>query len=121
MAKLEGGIRAVLAYVEAFNRRDVEALLGLVAEDCRFEDFSPAPDGMVHAGKESIAIHYRALFQQPDAGILEVEEAFGLGFRCILRWRLKRADGISASVRGVDIFQVKHGLINEKLSYAKVG
>ncbi len=120
MAKLEGGIRAVLAFVEALNRRDLGALLCLLDEDCRFEDFSPAPDGTVHVGKESITVYYRALFEESDPGIIEVEEAFGLGFRCVLRWRLKHAGGISACVRGVDIFQIKHGLINEKLSYAKV-
>ena len=50
-----------------------------------------------------------------------IEEVFGMGRRCIVRWR---GDGMGASgapghVRGVDVFQVRDGLITEMFSYVK--
>jgi hypothetical protein len=41
--------------------------------------------------------------------------------RCVMRWRYQwvDAEGKNGHVRGVDIFQLKNGLICEKLSYVK--
>jgi hypothetical protein len=38
-----------------------------------------------------------------------------------MRWRYEwvDAEGLPGHVRGIDIFQVKNGLISEKLSYVK--
>jgi hypothetical protein len=38
-----------------------------------------------------------------------------------MRWRYDWVDerGVSGHVRGVDLYQVKNGLISEKLSYVK--
>ena len=51
----------------------------------------------------------------------EVEEAFGLGFRCVLRWKDSWVDrdGERMQERGVDIFDVRNGSIKEQLSYMK--
>lgn len=121
LSRLEGAVRSVLAFHEAFNRQDVEAMLQLVSPDCVFENASPAPDGTRIAGRENLAQFWQAYFTGSPRARLHIEEIFGLGYRCIMRWRLERgeADGQQSHVRGVDIFLVQNGLIHEQYSYLK--
>ncbi len=121
MAKIEAAMRVVLAFNDAFNHHDVPAMMALMTDDCVFENTSPAPDGTRYAGKAAVTQFWQDLFRaSPDAHI-HVEEIFGLGWRCVLRWRYDWVDaaGQPGHVRGVDIFTVKDGLISEKLSYVK--
>lgn len=121
LSRLESAIRVVLAFNEAFNRHDVEGIMRLMSEDCRFENTEPAPDGTVYQGQEAITRFWREFFRKSPAAHIEIEEIFGLGKRCIMRWRYEWEDeeGKPGHVRGVDIFRVKDGLICEKLSYVK--
>ena len=121
MAKLEFAIRVVLSFHDAFNRHDVAGMLDLISDDCVFEDSSPAPDGTVYSGKQAIAQFWQDFFGQPAQARLKIEEVFGLGNRCILRWRYDWVDPleIKGHIRGIDIFQVQNGRISEKLSYTK--
>lgn len=121
MSKLESGLRIVLEYNEAFNRHDVAGMLQFLSQDCLFETTGPAPDGAVCSGKAAIAQYWQEFFRESPAGHVEIEEIFGMGLRCIMRWKYTwgNAGGSKAHVRGVDIFQIKEGLICEKLSYTK--
>ena len=121
LSRLESGVRLVLAFNEAFNRHDVAGMMQLMSDDCVFENTAPAPDGTVYSGKEAVMRFWQDFFRDsPDAHI-EIEEIFGLGMRCIMRWRYDWEDaaGEKGHVRGVDIYQVKDGAIREKLSYVK--
>jgi limonene-1,2-epoxide hydrolase len=121
MAKIETGIRTVLEFNEAFNRHDVEGMMRLMSDDCVFENTAPAPDGTRYSGKAAVTQFWQEFFSSsPDAHI-EIEEIFGMGLRCIMRWKYTWVDdaGRHGHVRGVDIFAVQHGLIREKLSYVK--
>jgi predicted SnoaL-like aldol condensation-catalyzing enzyme len=93
----------------------------LMSDDCVFENTSPAPDGTMYAGKDAVTQFWQGFFHESPQAHIEIEEIFGLGYRCIMRWRYKWMDpaGKKGHVRGVDIFQVKDGLISEKLSYVK--
>jgi hypothetical protein len=121
MARLESAIRVVLEFNEAFNRHDVEAMMQLMSDDCVFENSAPAPDGMAYSGKEAVTQFWQNFFRESPHAHIKIEEIFGIGFRCIMRWRYDWVDaaGIKGHVRGVDIFLVKNGLIREKLSYVK--
>ena len=121
LSKLESAMRVVLAFNQAFNRHDVAGMMELMNNDCVFESTYPAPDGAVYSGKEEIAQFWQDFFQKSPQAHIEIEEIFGLGLRCIMRWRYSWVDakGETGHVRGVDIFQVKDGLISEKLSYVK--
>ncbi len=121
MSKIEGGVRTVLAFNEAFNRHDVAGMMALMSDDGRFENTYPAPDGTVYAGKEVVTQFWQEFFQNSPQAHIEIEEIFGLGFRCVMRWRYEWVDesGNKGHVRGVDIFQIKNGLIAAKLSYVK--
>lgn len=116
MAKIESGMRVVLDFNEAFNRHDVSKIADLLRADCVFETTNPAPDGSIYKGKEAIIEYLKSFFQRSPQAHMEVEEVFGMGLHCILRWKYTWGEG---HVRGVDIFKVEEGLICEKFSYVK--
>ena len=121
MSKLETAMRLVLAFNEAFNRHDVAGMMQHMSDDCIFENTYPAPDGTVYAGKEAVARYWQDFFDKSPHARIEIEEIFGMGERCIMRWRYRWIDpaGHEGHVRGVDIFRVRDGLIHKKLSYVK--
>ena len=121
MSKLESAIRLVLEFNEAFNRHDVAGMMQLMSDDCVFENTDPAPDGTVYSGKEVVTQFWQDVFRESPYAHIEIEEIFGFGERCIMRWRYSWVDmgGGKGLVRGVDIFRVRNGSIREKLSYVK--
>jgi len=122
MSKLEGALRTVLEFNEAFNRHDVAGMMKLMSDDCVFENTSPAPDGTIYTGKAAVTQFWQDFFRESPQAHIEIEEAFGLGLnRCVMRWKYGWVDATNnkGHVRGVDIFEVKDGLISQKLSYVK--
>ncbi len=121
MSRVENAIRTVLEFNEAFNRHDVAGMMALMSEDCVFENTAPAPDGTMFAGKAAVTQFWEIFFQESPHAHIDIEEIFSAGYRCIMRWRYEwtNASGEKGHVRGVDIFQVKNGLIIEKFSYVK--
>jgi predicted SnoaL-like aldol condensation-catalyzing enzyme len=121
LSKLETAMRIVLAFNEAFNRHDVSAMMELMSDDCLFENTNPAPDGTVYRGRAAVSEFWQDFFRESPQARIKIEEVFGLGQHCILRWRYEWTDleGKPGYVRGVDIFKVQDGLIHEKLSYVK--
>lgn len=121
LSRIETAVRVVLEFHQAFNRHDVAGMMQLMSADCRFENTTPAPDGMVYVGKTAVTQFWQEFFRQSPQAHIEVEDIFGLGLRCVTRWRYDWVDasGQKGHVRGVDIFQLKNGLICEKLSYVK--
>jgi hypothetical protein len=121
MERFESAVRDVIAFNEAFNRHDVAAMMQLTSDDCVFENTDPAPDGTLYTGKAAITQFWQDFFTQSPHAHIKIEEIFGLGFRCVMRWRYDWVDeaGNEGHVRGVDIYRVQEGSICEKLSYVK--
>ncbi|BAM00231.1 MULTISPECIES: nuclear transport factor 2 family protein [Caldilinea] len=121
MSKVEEAMRAVLAFNDAWNRHDVEGMMRLMSEDCVFENTYPPPDGTVYSGKAEVTQFWQTFFQQSPLAHIEIEEIFGAGVRCVMRWRYTWVDaaGQEGHVRGVDLYRIKGALICEKLSYVK--
>jgi predicted SnoaL-like aldol condensation-catalyzing enzyme len=121
LSRSESAIRIVLEFNEAFNRHDVAGMMQLMSDDCIFENTEPAPDGTVYSGKEEVRQFWQDFFHQSPHARIEIEEIFGFGMRCVMRWRYEWVDvaGKKGHVRGVDIFRVKDDFICEKLSYVK--
>ena len=116
MSKIESGMHIVLEFNEAFNRHDVAGMMGLMADDCIFENTDPAPDGTVYSGKETVTKFWQDFFRESPHAHIDIEEIFGMGLHCIMRWRYTWGEG---HVRGVDVFKLRENLICEKLSYVK--
>jgi len=121
LSRLEAAVRVALKFNEAFNRHDVAGMMQLMSDDCVFENTAPAPDGTVYTGKAIVTQFWQGFFRESLQAHIDIEEIFGLGNRCIMRWKYEWVDGTGKAghVRGVDIFQVKNGAISEKLSYVK--
>jgi hypothetical protein len=123
LSRIENATRTALDFNAAFNRHDLPGMLALVSENCILECATPAPNGERLQGKAELTRYWSRLLQDsPQIQIqLQIEEIFGLGMRCILRGRFSGLDetGRLIQVRGVDIYQLREGLICEILSYRK--
>lgn len=121
MSRIEAAVRTLLKFCEAFNRHDVDGMMSLVGDDCILESAEPAPDGMVYAGKEAIVQRWRDFLRESPEAHLEVEEIFGLGERCVLRWKYTwtATGGEEKHIRGIDVFRVSNGCIRRQLAYIK--
>ena len=121
MSQIEEAIRVVINFNEAFNRHDVEGMMQWMSDDCVFENTNPAPNGTTYSGKETVTQFWQNFFRESPHAHIEIEEIFGMGKRCVMRWIYNWEDetGKKGHVRGVDIFQVREGLITEKFSYVK--
>ncbi len=102
LARLETALRVVFAFHQAFNRHDIAGMMQLMSDDCVFENIAPAPDSAVYAGKEAITQFWQDFFRESPQAQIEIEEIFGLGERCIMRWRYNwlNADGEEGHFRG---------------------
>ena len=116
MSKVEEAMRVVMQFNDAFNQHDVPAMMALMSEDCLFENTAPAPDGTAYKGQADVRQFWESFFQGSSQAHIDIEEIFGLGEHCVMRWKYNWGSG---HVRGVDIFKVRQGLITEKLSYVK--
>ena len=121
MSKIESGMRVVLEFNEAFNHHNVAGMMKLMTDDCIFENTDPAPNGTLYSGKEAVTQFWQDFFRESPNAHIEIEEIFGMGLHCIMRWRYAWVDpaGQQGHVRGVDVFKLRENLISEKLSYVK--
>ncbi len=112
---------AVARFAAAFGRGDVDAIMGLMTEDCVFEATGPAPDGGRHVGAEDVRRQWERLFTDTNDPQFSTEEWFVCGERAVLRWTYGWTgdDGAPGHVRGVDVLRLRDGKVAEKLSYVK--
>jgi uncharacterized protein (TIGR03086 family) len=106
---------AVARFSAAFDRRDVDAVMAAMTDDCVFESTTP-PDGTRHEGQPAVRAAWNDFFRSSADARFVTEEQVLCGDRVMARWRYTWADG---HVRGVDIFRVRDGRVAEKLSYVK--
>ena len=109
---------AIARFGAAFDRCDVDAVMAAMTTDCVFESTSP-PDGQRHEGQAAVRQAWTELFAASGSAVFETEELIVCGERAVARWRYTWAPGPDGHVRGIDIFEVRDGLIAEKLSYVK--
>ena len=104
-----------------FNRRDVDAVMAAMTDDCVFESTYPPPDGQRFEGQEAVRGAWEDLFRSSPDATFETEERFAVDDRCTARWiyRYSGEDGVTHHIRGVDVFRVRDGKVAEKLSYVK--
>jgi predicted SnoaL-like aldol condensation-catalyzing enzyme len=121
MSQVEASIRVVLRFYEAFNRHEAAAMAALTGEDCHFESSAPAPDGAAHDGRAALTQYWQTYFSEHPQAHVDVEDIFGLGLRCVARWRVTWQDtaGQAQTMRGAAVFRVQEDLIQEHYAYIK--
>jgi ketosteroid isomerase-like protein len=90
LSRLEAGLRVVIAFNKAFNRHDVTGMMALVSDDCILEHNHPAPDGTVYSGKATVTQFWQNLIRDTPDARREIEQIFGLGIRCVMRWKCEQ-------------------------------
>jgi ketosteroid isomerase-like protein len=109
----------VVRFTECFNQNDLEGVMALMAEDAVYEEFT----GVVSRGKAAIRAAFVPQFRGDfgkmsfESEDLFVDAATG---KALIRWvcTLETKRG-PAGWRGLDILHVEHGLVKQKLTYAK--
>lgn len=107
---------AIDRFDAAFARRDVDAVMAAMTDDCLFENTSPAPDGERFQGQAAVRACWERFFRDSPRAVFTREEIVVAGDRGVVRWRY---DWGAGHVRGVDLFRVHDGKIAEKRSYVK--
>jgi hypothetical protein len=110
-------------FLEAFNRHDLDAIMGYFADDCVFY----MPKGVIprddrYIGKNEV----RAGLAKRFEGIPDVHYGDVLHWACgdfgVSEWTLTgtSANGQHIEVRGVDLLEFVHGKITRKDSFWKI-
>jgi uncharacterized protein (TIGR02246 family) len=107
----------VARFNEAFNRHDIEAVMGLMTDDVAFENTS----GGRFEGQESVRAVLTRAFELMLTGWFETEKTIALGDHVVVLWSyaFDKQDPERGHIRGADIFRVRDGRVAEKLSYVK--
>lgn len=111
---------AVERFNAAFGRRDIDAVMAAMTDDCVFEDTSP-PNGNRHQGQAVVRSAWEAFFASSPDAAFTAEEVVVSGRHAVVRWRYEWVgdDGLPGHVRGADLFVVRDGKVAEKRSYVK--
>ena len=110
------------AFADAWNRHDIEALMGFMAEDCVFHAVA-GPDllGKSFVGRDAVRAGFQLAWQTfPGAAWLDGEH-FMCGDRGVSESTFSgtKADGTRIEARMVDVFTFRDGKIAVKNAYRK--
>jgi len=110
-------LAAVERFNNAFNQKDVGAVMAMATPDIVFENTS----GGRFEGQEAVRAVLDRAFQLMSRGWFETEEILAVGDRVVVLWRylFDKGQPAQGSVRGIDVFRVRAGLVAEKFSYVK--
>ena len=109
-------------FAAAWNRHDIEALMGFMADDCAFHGVAgPELLGRSFIGREAVREGFQLAWQTfPDAQWVDGDH-FVVGDRGVSEstFRGTRADGARIEARMVDVFTFRDGKIAVKNAYRK--
>ena len=106
------------AVLDAFNSRDVEAIMPFFTEDCVLD----TPRGQRMAGKEQVRKGFQARFDGIPDIVYGDERHFACGDRGVSEWTIRgtQSTGEPIEVRGCDLFEFTDGKISRKDSFWKI-
>lgn len=114
-------VATINRFNDAVNRRDVDAVMAAMTEDCIFENTWPSPDGTRYEGQAAVRTFWEEFLSASPQANFTTEEMIASGDRCTVTW-VYRWGGESADaghVRGIDLFRVRNGKVAEKFAYVK--
>ena len=112
----------LLAFADAWNRHDVDAIMSFMTEDCVFEaSAGPEVCGTRYVGRECVRAGFSEVWATfPDAHWGNARH-FVCAERGVSEWTFTgtREDGTRVEVHGCDLFIFRDGKIFLKNSYRK--
>ena len=106
---------AVGRFGAAFARRDIDAVMAAMTDDCVFESTAP-PDGVRAEGPAAVRAAWVDFFTGSAEATFTTEDQIVSADRVVAQWCYTWPDG---HVRGVDVFRVRDRRVAEKFSYVK--
>ena len=119
----EQNVELVRRMNQAFNNRDVEAMLEMCADDVQIEDLHPAPDmpPVAHGKHEVLRLiaGWVDAFDEFGAEIAEFIDVDDRHVAVVVRYRgTQRDTGVVVDMRGVDLWEFDDGkLIRGTVGY----
>lgn len=113
------------AFTQAWGDRDLDALMGLMSDDCEFRASVGREPGTTFAGRDEVRRGFE-LFVGPAAPPappeVENEEPLVADDFAVTRWTLRwpQPEGPPVEVRGCDVFRFDGDRISLKDTYRKV-
>lgn len=124
MNERPAGTRAVVAgLAEAWLRRDLDACMDHMAPDSVYSVTTGPEPGTSYRGHAEVRAAFAEAMALEDGEELRLSEPMAEGTRAALEWTVVRAgaDGEeTVTMRGVDVFEVRDGLVVRKEAYRKV-
>ncbi len=122
MSDRQVNIETLKAFGEAWNRHDIEALMGFMSDDCAFHAVAgPELLGRSFIGRDQVRQGFEMAWQTfADAAWLDGDH-FVIGDRGVSETTFKgtKADGSRVEARMVDVFTFRDGKIAVKNAYRK--
>ena len=112
-----GLVRRVRAFVEAFNRRDLDAVMDFFAENAVYDELT----GKRHTGKAAVREAFVPQFRGDYGPIVFDEEDLFVdqdSGKALVSW-VCRLEGKPGGWRGLDVLCFEDGLVVEKRTYTK--
>lgn len=110
------------AFSNAWNRHDIEAIMGFMGEDCTFHASAGAElFGRSFTGRDAVREGYLLTFKTfPDAAWLD-GDYFVSGDRAVIESTFKatKSDGLRIEVRMVDVLTFRNGKVTVKNAFRK--
>ena len=110
-------------FLDAFNARDVDAIMSFFTDDCVLDmPRGPGPGGRHLTGKAQVRAGIQSRFDGiPDIQYVD-DRHFICGDRGVSEWTIRgtQASGERIEVRGCDLFEFTDGKISRKDSFWKI-
>ena len=109
-------------FAEAWNRHDLDALMSMMTDDCRFEASAGSQvDGQRSDGKQAVRAAYAAVFDAFHDAHWANPRHLVVGNRGVSEWTFTgtHTGGTRVEVTGCDLFTFRNGKIAIKNSYRK--
>ncbi len=107
MEKIESALRLAIEFRARLAREDYDGAAALLSDQCRID----SPEGILN-GRAAAALYFARCAGARCGKAQEVEEIFGMGFRCIVRVK----DG---NRRSLELYKEERGVLCEILIYEK--
>ena len=106
---------------EAWQRRDIEMLMSLVADDCVYDASVGQGPGTEYAGKAEVRRGFLQMLSYDASSDSQGRLVMVDHLHALVLWTVTQTtdSGATVDIRGCDVFEVREGLIRRKDAFRK--